>query len=553
MQSLMEKDNEFSKSSSPSDIHLRVHGRPYCLDRKRLIARSGKLAILLKDHKKGELTYSFKDIPGDSTTFDLAIRFCYGFELHLTAINVVPLICLAYYLDMTEDHSPRNLLNKTLNFFHLKILPLWNESIKAFQTMEHLFQQSVHLGLVDSCLDSLLSKARLNPRHLGEPFKNPTHDDNSSGTDYRPNARKRLFSLDHWQSEDLTSLSLRLYDLALSKMIQNGVPSEYVAASLSRYAKKWAHVKITGEAVQDCKEVIETVEKLLPDEAGLLPCRLLFEMLQSAIAFQACSNCRHGFEMRIGKQLNEAKVEDLLIPSQGYAMEVQYDTDCVKRILKNFYANYTSSDPSGLIKVAELIEDFLAKVASDVHLTKDKFISLAAISVATSIETKRYTDGIYRAIDIYLDKHNYLTESEREEVCQGLDCYKMSPEACTHAAQNKRLPLRVVVQALFVGQLQLRDAITSRVDDSANGSQKEEVVDGGESEEVRIEMEKMDNRVMELENECDIMRRQIEKGEVKEKGSSRWKALKRKFGCTSSIHDYNNCQVKKKVHPRNGA
>ncbi|MCL7032265.1 hypothetical protein MKW94_005991 [Papaver nudicaule] len=539
-----------------SEVRFQIHGEQYRLDRKLLAAKSGKFAILLKDHKNEELAYPFKNMPGDSTTFELVVNFCYGQELNLTAANVVPLICLAFYLDMTEDHCKGSLLNKALCFFHSNVLPNWNGAIKAFQTTEHHFEDATHLGLVDSCLESLLSKARLNPRLLGEPFKKPTHSDNGVSTkngEYRTNARKKLFAPNQQRpSEALTSLSLRLYDLIISKMVQNGVQPEYIAASLFKYAKKWANVNATGEAIKGCKEVIETVEKLLPNEAEVLPCKLLFEMLQSAIVFHASPSCRYGLETRIGKQLNEAAVEDLLIPSQGYAAEMQFDTACVKRILKNFYANYTSSDNAGMVKVAELIEDFLATIARDVNLTKDSFISLSAVSVATSIETKRYSDGVYRAINIYLEKHSYLTEAEKEEVCQGLDCSRLSQEACTHAAQNRLLPLRVVVQALFASQLHLRDVIATRVEDSDNGSRKEEssIVVSEVSDEARIEME---HRVIELENECDRMKRQIEGGAAKEKRNSKWKALKRKLGCISSSDAYTDCQVKKKVHPRNGA
>ncbi|KAI3831218.1 hypothetical protein MKX03_034004 [Papaver bracteatum] len=540
--------NKFT--TSPEDIRFRIHGKHYRLDRKLLTAKSLKFAILLKDHKNEELAYSFKNIPGDSTTFELAMNFCQGYEPNLTAVNIFPVICLAFYLEMTEDHYQGNLLDKAFNFFHLKILPHWNESVEAFQTMEHHhFDFAVRLGLVDSCLESLLSKARDNPRLLGEPFKKPTVGD--AGADYRPIVRKKLFTSNQQPSEvGLTLLSLRLYELIISKMIQNGVQPEYVAASLYRYANTWATVSITGEAVMHAKEVIETVEKLLPDGEIVLPCKLLFEMLRTAIFFHASPSCRYGFEMRIGKQLNEAVAEDLLTPSPGYAAEVQFDIDCVKRMLHNFYANYTSSGTSGLIKVAELIEDYLAKLADDVNLTKDSFISLCTISVATTLETTRYSDGVYRAIDIYLDRHNYLTESEKEEVCQGLDCSRMSEEARIHASQNSRLPLRVVVQALFVGQLHLRDVITTRVDNSDNGSRKEEIIGSEASEDARIEM---DNRVIELENECDRMKRQIEEGVVKEKKNSRWKALKRKFGCMNGSHAYTNCQVKKKAFSRNGA
>lgn len=38
-------------------------------------------------------------------------------------------------------------------------------------------------------------------------------------------------------------------------------------------------------------------------------------------------------------------------------------------------------------------------------------------------------------------------------MCKLMDCRKLSAEACMHAVQNERLPLRVVVQVLFFEQM----------------------------------------------------------------------------------------------------
>nr|PNR62902.1 hypothetical protein PHYPA_001327 [Physcomitrium patens] len=43
-----------------------------------------------------------------------------------------------------------------------------------------------------------------------------------------------------------------------------------------------------------------------------------------------------------------------------------------------------------------------------------------------------------------------LTKSERKKICRVMDCKKLSMDACMHAAQNDRLPLRVVVQCHLV-------------------------------------------------------------------------------------------------------
>ncbi|XP_024923996.3 BTB/POZ domain-containing protein At5g17580 isoform X1 [Ziziphus jujuba] len=560
-----------SKSASPSDVQLYAGGVPFTLNKELLAAKSSMLASLLKEKSQEGLLHFLRDIPANPETFELVARFCHGYELQISTENVVPLSCLAHYLGMTESRSRNNLLLKTLTHFKQKILPSWNETIKAFQSTENVLPQAMELGLVDACIESIITKAINNPRLLGDPIKKMFVDDHSEdeGDVHRQNAR-RLFVLD-WKPEDLTTLSLQLYEPVIHEMSQRGVPSEYITASLCNYAKKWVFSSFTeGEKMSICrrksqKEILEAVERLLPHVQGLLPCTLLFEMLRFAIVLEASSDCRNGFEMRIGKQLDEAKAKDLLIPSLGYAREVQYDIDCVKRIVKHFYESFSAprisaSNIAKSIAVAELIEEFLTEVASDIDLKVETFITLAEMSVAASLGTHRSSDGLYKAIDIYLNKHRHLTESEREEVCQLLDCQKMSIEACEHAGNNERLPLRVVVQVLFVRQLQLRDTIMKEVqgfsDDKAQDDEEEEEVEHGCGEEkMRIQMEKMSKKVMELERKCSIMKREIEGGcrsnvGMGKKKISLWGEMKRKFGCISTMHNY-NCQVKKKrVHPK---
>nr|GLL34516.1 BTB/POZ domain-containing protein At5g17580-like [Ipomoea trifida] len=471
---------------------------------------------------------------------------------------------------MTEDHRPNNLLRMALVYFQHNVLSSWNKSIKALKSAESVFHQAVELRLVDACAEAIITHALDNPLFLGEPAaKKATHEDDSEGEEnaYRPNVSRRLFD---WKSEDLTILSIRLYEPIMREMVRRNVHPEYIAASLCQYAKNWVYNSIKGGEDDSTaykrnsmREIIEAVERVLPREKGLISSTSLFEMLQSAISLDASAECRDGLELRIGKQLDQATVKDLLIPYHGYAKDEKYDTECVKRIVTNYYHNYISSEKSGLIKVAELIEDFLAEVASDIDLKVDTFTSLAELSASVSDETKRHSDGIYRAIEIYLDKHKYLTQWEREQVCNVLDCNKLSPEACQHAAQSAWLPLRLVVQILFAGQLHLRDTITKEIQTSDHGllkfdkEEEEEPVRTSNSEdEVRAEMEKMGNKVLELERECNIMRMEIQKGccsssKLKNEKLSMWKEMKRKFGCITSTHDCSNCHVKKKkVHPR---
>lgn len=123
-----------------------------------------------------------------------------------------------------------------------------------------------------------------------------------------------------------------------------------------------------------------------------------------------------------------------------------------------------------------------------------------------------------------------------------MDCQKLSLEACTHAAQNERLPLRIVVQVLFFEQLQLRTSIAGclLVSDNLDGSRQLRSGfagsnEGGwatavrENQVLKVGMDSMRMRVSELERECSNMRMEIEKL-GRSKGSSTWGIVSKKLG-----------------------
>lgn len=55
-----------------------------------------------------------------------------------------------------------------------------------------------------------------------------------------------------------------------------------------------------------------------------------------------------------------------------------------------------------------------------------------------------------------LQVHPNLDELEKEKVCSVMDPLKLSGEARVHASQNKRLPVQVVLHALYYDQLKMR-------------------------------------------------------------------------------------------------
>ncbi|KAJ0810135.1 putative BTB/POZ domain, NPH3 domain, NPH3/RPT2-like family protein [Helianthus annuus] len=546
-----------SRQSFSKDVHVIVRGVPFKLNRDLVSARSSKLCKLFKENPDKNLAHLLCDIPTTPPIFEIMVKFCYGFKVNFTPENVIPIACLACYLGMTDSHSPHNLLNQSLYFFEHKVITGWNESLSSLMATKNpvIFQQAIKLGLVDACMDSIIKKALDNPLLLGKPIKNHVLDDGDQGYNghfHKPNAKSQLFVLE-WKSKDLslTTLDLQFYKPIIHKMIKCKLGSNYIASNLYQYTKRWVFLEPQETNSSNSKRLaIEEIERLLPNDRGILPCALLSKMLRYATVLEANVSCREGFEARIGRQLDSATVSDLLIPTQGYVNGEKYDTECVRRILKHFYNGFDGHDQTGLDIVGALVEYLLHEVANDNELRKDSFISLAEMSVAASAGARRTLDGVYEAIDVYLNKHKHLTESEREEICAVLDCNKMSPEACEHGAQNERLPVRVAVQMLFARQLHLRETVAKEVvvvgpEEDGSGKSKSREDD----EEVKWELEKMNSKVVELEKECVVMRKKIEKSYLKKEklNVDFWGEMKRKLGCISSLNNTNcHVNVKKK-------
>jgi hypothetical protein len=127
-----------------------------------------------------------------------------------------------------------------------------------------------------------------------------------------------------------------------------------------------------------------------------------------------------------------------------------------------------------------------------------------------------------------------------------MDCQKLSLEACSHAAQNERLPLRAIVQVLFFDQLQLRSSIAeclmaSEPLESGSGQLGGLPVSAGEhhhragwplaaseNRTLREGMDSMKQRVAELEKACSAMRQDVERlGRSRSAGKSRFPFLPR--------------------------
>ncbi|GAB2282538.1 hypothetical protein Dimus_017079 [Dionaea muscipula] len=526
------------------------------------------------------------NFPGGSETFEIAAKFCYGVKIELTAANVAPLRCAGEVLEMTEEYSENNLISKTERFLSQSVFRNLKDSIKALKSCEELMPLAETLGIVQRCMDAVSSKAALvDPALFGWPVNDLAGEPRRKTTSTKARGGGGNGDAEPWY-EELSHLGLNFFRRLIFMMRDQELSPDVIESCLMHYAKKRfpgitrcnrkPSSSSSSASEVEQRELLETIIANLPSKrTSRTPtaARSLFGLLRTAKILSASEACKSTLERKIGAQLEQATLDDLLIPSYSYLNETLYDVDCVQRILGHFLDSYHDRPGDGdggsnigntrspsVMLVGKLIDGYLSEIASDANLKPDRFCDLA---VSLPEQARLFDDGLYRAVDLYLKAHPWVSEAEREKICGVMDCQKLTLEACTHAAQNERLPLRAVVQVLFFEQLQLRHAIAGTLltsdavapvesgRPSARGGEQEGERGVGvvgveeetstwraamrENQVLRLDMDTMRTRVNELERECTTMKKAIEKiDKVAPKGSGGqgWRSsLTRKFGC----------------------
>ncbi|GMP31316.1 hypothetical protein CsSME_00005582 [Camellia sinensis var. sinensis] len=439
-------------------------------------------------------TIDLPHIPGGAEAFELAAKFCYGINFEISTENIATLRCVAEHLEMTEDYAVSNLVGRTEAYLNEVALKSLAGAISILHSSENLFPTAEETKLVSRCIDAI---AYITCRDSQFCAVNRAE----SGTEH-------LKSVVDWWADNLTVLRIDIFHRVLIAMMARGFKQYALGPILMLYAQKslrglvrpnpdlttcfqfnymgdmciihWQEMfgtgrkKIEPRQEHEKRVVLETIVSLLPREKNSMSVSFLSMLLRAAIYLETTIACRLDLEKRMGRQLGQAVLDDLLIPLFTFTEDTLFDVDTVQRIMMNFFEyemegnrlgyvadeDFVSLSPplSDMERVGKLMENYIAEIASDRNLTVLRFISLAELIPEQSRLTE---DGTYRAIDIYLKAHPALSDMERKKVCSLMDCQKLSREACAHAAQNDRLPVQTVVQVLFYEQQRLREAMDS--------------------------------------------------------------------------------------------
>ncbi|ONK56680.1 uncharacterized protein A4U43_C10F11550 [Asparagus officinalis] len=480
---------------------------------------------------------------------------------------------------MTEDLEEGNLIFKTEAFLSYVVLSSWRDSIVVLKSCENLSPWAENLQIVRRCSESIAWKACANLRSIRWAYTGRSDSPkwSSNGSKESSPSRNTLAPPDWW-FEDVSLLRIDHFVRVVTAIKVKGMRFDLIGASIVHYASKWLpglgkeiinpnaeencnqpglHLivsgslnkdELTSSQVREQRMVIESLISIIPPQKDCVPCSFLLRLLKLANMLNVAPALVTELEKRVGMQLEQASLSDLLIPSYNKS-ETLHDVDMVQRIVEHFLvqehtecsspgrdafgdntSKYERGGVNAKIRVARLLDSYLTEVSRDRNLSLTKFQVLAE---ALPESARSCDDGLYRAVDSYLKAHPTLTEHERKRLCRVMDCQKLSIDACMHAAQNERLPLRIVVQVLFSEQVKISNAIANSSLKEPGGvdhlyqpivSTRKQLLEGTpqsfqdgwatakkDINTLKFELESMKAKYLELQNDMDNLQRQFEK------------------------------------------
>ncbi|XP_057514107.1 root phototropism protein 2-like [Actinidia eriantha] len=498
----MERTGQWVFSQNiPTDVLVEVGEATFNLHKFMLVAKSNYIRKLILESNEPDLTrIDLSDIPGGPEIFEKAAKFCYGVNFEITIHNVAALRCAAEYLQMTDKYCDGNLAGRTEDFLSQVALSSLSGALVVLKSCEDLLPMAEELNIVKRCVDLATAKAC---NEANFPSRSP------------PN----------WWTEELSILDVCSFEKIVAGMKSRGAKSLILASAIITYAERSLRDLVrdhSGNGIRSLhsddsdarvrqRDLLESIVALMPAEKAVFPINFLCCLLRTAIFLRAASGCKVELEKRVSAILEHVTVDDLVVLSVTYNGERLFDLESVRRIVSGFVekeksvAVFNGGDfrevcSTAMLRVAKTVDAYLGEIATYSELSISKFNGIANLVPKAA---RKVDDDLYRAIDIYLKAHPNLDEIEREKACSVMDPLKLSHEARLHASQNKRLPVQIVLHALYYDQLKLRsgaedtpnvpEAVTTRKQLQADVSLVKE------NEALRAELMKMKMYVTDLQ------------------------------------------------------
>ncbi|XP_050129266.1 BTB/POZ domain-containing protein DOT3-like isoform X1 [Malus sylvestris] len=518
----------FINSHVPTDLTIQVQGITFDVHKYPLVSKCGYIGRMEFHPSPSNFGYDLKleNFPGGSETFEIILKFCYGLPVDLNPNNIAPLRCASEFLEMTEEVQDGNLISKTEAFLTLVVLSSRKDTIAVLKSCETLSPWAENLQIVRRCCDSIAWKAS------------------------RENAIGDADGQEGWWLDEVSTFRIDHFMRTIAAIKAKSNRPEFVGKCIVHYAERWltgVDMEFEGlrgyglgkndmqfsvlnrrkedggyEYRKEQKAIIESIVSILPPQNKALPCKFLLRMLKLAMLYSASPALISELEKRAGMMLEDANVNDLLIPryynaDQGKLVDspeecTMHDIEVVQRIVEYFlmHEQQDQQQKTGKIAVSKLLDNYLSEIAGDPKLSITKFHVMAELLPENA---RTCDDGLYRAIDTYLKTHPTLPEHDRRRLCRIMNCDKLSLDACMHAAQNDRLPMRTIVQVLFSEQVKMRTVMQGKESPSGDNSEQEGNHSSTDAEikNLKAELEKVKIKMAELQRDYSELQHEYER------------------------------------------
>ncbi|XP_050247833.1 BTB/POZ domain-containing protein At5g48130 [Quercus robur] len=452
----------------PVCVRVRVGDRIFNLHKNPLSSKSGYFQKRLNDSTDLELP---QDFPGGSDTFEMIALFIYGSSTFIDPFNVAALRCAAEFLEMTEDYCSGNLCERFDLYLNQVVLQSWDDTLIVLQKCQTLLPWSEELLLVSRCIESLAFMACmeiLDPeRRRDQPVV--TLEALASQA-WSCETVKEMVSQDLW-IKDLIALPFVFFKRIIGSLRRQGMKEKYVSPIIVFYTNKWVLSKKTHQFWENSAErigdddtnkkvaaILQGLIDLLPmgeKASRVIPVGFYFALLSRSLEVGLRSD---KLQDQIASMLHFAQVEDFFHPKMGMESISSIELATMESIISLYVSSnsdmiHTPSTRNSI--VAELWDAYLSHIAPDPDMGPKRYMELIE---RVPISWRYNHDQLYRAMDTFLQSHPGISQEEKGTVCRYLNCQKLSQEACIEAVQNELMPLRLIVQALFVQQLNTHQA-----------------------------------------------------------------------------------------------
>ncbi|KAM7262721.1 hypothetical protein ACFE04_000404 [Oxalis oulophora] len=431
-----------------SDLQVDVNGEETFLVNKGVISYfCGRFRKLFVESKGTTMNLKviFHDFPGGAQGFELLAKFCYNDgRVEITPSNVVLLNSVAHYMDMDTDYSiSSNLRDQTEKFLQEIYCWSWSELLVAMKQLQDYHFPTESSLLQEKLVTHLVEK--LASLSIGSPCI--SFSDNSGflfSSDTRSSySSKYTNSSRIWWFEDLLILDVGLIENVTCTMLNLNFEHSTVFKFLHYYQKS-RYATASVDEKRKIMEVIVNSMSLLDRNAR--SCKGSFHIYREALRMNISEMYKSKLENLIGVLLDQATLDYLLVPSPA-GKNHAYDVDLVLRLVKTFVLEGSCWVlPRQWKKVALLMDNYLAEVAPDFNLEPSKFVELVTVLPDFGRESH---NGLYQAMDLYLQVHTELCQEEKMKFCSALNPEKLSAESLKHLAKNCKFPSTTRLKAYF--------------------------------------------------------------------------------------------------------